>query len=205
MKVNKNLPNYLCIIRIVLIPFILFFLLDNCLVNGIPVYIRMLISGALFGIAMLTDMADGKIARRYNLVSDFGKFLDPIADKLLVVSVLMGFISVGLASSVAVILIVAREFLISGLRMQAAAKGEVIAASIWGKIKTATQGVVMSCSYIYLIVMYWLKDTSATMLTSPHGGVSFLPVQIAVWVLALITVISVIPYFVNGAKFIKMK
>lgn len=205
MKVNKNLPNYLCIIRIALIPFILFFLLDNCLVNGIPVYIRMLISGALFGIAMLTDMADGKIARRYNLVSDFGKFLDPIADKLLVVSVLMGFISVGLASSVAVILIVAREFLISGLRMQAAAKGEVIAASIWGKIKTATQGVVMSCSYIYLIVMYWWKDTSATMLTSPHGGVSFLPVQIAVWVLALITVISVIPYFVNGAKFIKMK
>ena len=135
MKVNKNLPNYLCITRIVLIPFVLLFLLDNPVVNGIPVYIRMLVSGAVFGIAMLTDMADGKIARKYNLVSVFGKFLDPIADKLLVVSVLMGFISVGLASSVAVILIVAREFLISGLRMQAAAKGEVIAASIWGKIK----------------------------------------------------------------------
>ena len=125
MKVNKNLPNYLCITRIMLIPFVLLFLLDNPVVNGIPVYIRMLVSGAVFGIAMLTDMADGKIARKYNLVSDFGKFLDPIADKLLVVSVLMGFISVGLASSVAVILIVAREFLISGLRMQAAAKGEV--------------------------------------------------------------------------------
>ena len=123
MKVNKNLPNYLCITRIVLIPFVLLFLLDNPVVNGIPVYIRMLVSGAVFGIAMLTDMADGKIARKYNLVSDFGKFLDPIADKLLVVSVLMGFISVGLASSVAVILIVAREFFISGLRMQAAAKG----------------------------------------------------------------------------------
>ena len=117
----------------------------------------------------------------------------------------MGFISVGLASSVAVILIVAREFLISGLRMQAAAKGEVIAASIWGKIKTGTQGVVMSCSYIYLIVMYWIKDTSVTMMSAPHDGISFLPVQIAVWVLAVITVISVIPYFVNGAKFIKMK
>ena len=113
MKVNKNSPNYLCITRIVLIPFVLLFLLDNPVVNGIPVYIRMLVSGAVFGIAMLTDMADGKIARKYNLVSDFGKFLDPIADKLLVVSVLMGFISVGLASSVAVILIVAREFLIS--------------------------------------------------------------------------------------------
>ena len=89
---------------------------------------------------------DGKIARKYNLVSDFGKFLDPIADKLLVVSVLMGFISVGLASSVAVILIVAREFLISGLRMQAAAKGEVIAASIWGKIKTGTHAVIVRFS-----------------------------------------------------------
>ena len=188
MKVNKNLPNYLCITRVALIPFVLLFLLDNPVVNGIPVYIRMLVSGAVFGIAMLTDMADGKIARKYNLVS-----------------VLMGFISVGLASSVAVILIVAREFLISGLRMQAAAKGEVIAASIWGKIKTGTQGVVMSCSYIYLIVMYWIKDTSVTMMSAPHDGISFLPVQIAVWVLAVITVISVIPYFVNGAKFIKMK
>ena len=63
----------------------------------------------------------------------------------------------------------------------------------------------MSCSYIYLIVMYWIKDTSVTMMSAPHGGISFLPVQIAVWVLAVITVISVIPYFVNGAKFIKMK
>ena len=112
MTVNKNLPNYLCIIRIVLIPFVLLFLLDNPVVNGIPVYIRMLISGAIFGVAMLTDLADGKIARKFDLVSDFGKFLDPIADKLLVVSVLIGFVSVGLASSVAVVLIVAREFLI---------------------------------------------------------------------------------------------
>lgn len=205
MKINKNLPNYLCIARIVMIPFVLLFLLDNPVVNGIPVYIRMLVSGALFGVAMFTDMADGRIARRYNLVSDFGKFLDPIADKLLVVSVLMGFISAGLASSVAVILIVAREFLISGLRMQAAAKGEVIAASVWGKIKTATQGVVMACAYIYVIVMYWLRDAAATTMAAPHADISFLPVRISVWALAVITVVSVVPYFVNGAKFIKMK
>ena len=186
MTVNKNLPNYLCIIRIVLIPFVLLFLLDNPVVNGIPVYIRMLISGAIFGVAMLTDLADGKIARKFDLVSDFGKFLDPIADKLLVV------------------LIVAREFLISGLRMQAAAKGEVIAANMWGKVKTATQGVVTAGSYIYLIVTLWLHDPAVTLM-SEVSDASFLPVRIAVWVLAAVTVISAVPYFVHGAKYIKMK
>ena len=204
MTVNKNLPNYLCIIRIVLIPFVLLFLLDNPVVNGIPVYIRMLVSGAIFGVAMLTDLADGKIARKFDLVSDFGKFLDPIADKLLVVSVLIGFVSVGLASSVAVVLIVAREFLISGLRMQAAAKGEVIAANMWGKVKTATQGVVTAGSYIYLIVTLWLHDPAVTLM-SEISDTSFLPVRIAVWVLAAVTVISAGPYFVHGAKYIKMK
>lgn len=204
MTVNKNLPNYLCIIRIVLIPFVLLFLLDNPVVNGIPVYIRMLVSGAIFGVAMLTDLADGKIARKFDLVSDFGKFLDPIADKLLVVSVLIGFVSVGLASSVAVVLIVAREFLISGLRMQAAAKGEVIAANMWGKVKTATQGVVTAGSYIYLIVTLWLNDPAVTLM-SEISDTSFLPVRIAVWVLAAVTVISAVPYFVHGAKYIKMK
>ena len=75
MKVNKNLPNYLCITRIVLIPFVLLFLLGNPVVNGIPVYIRMLVSGAVFGLAMLTDMADGKIARKYILSAISANFL----------------------------------------------------------------------------------------------------------------------------------
>ncbi len=204
MSVNKNLPNYLCILRIVLIPFVLFFLLDNCIVNSIPMYLRMLVSGVIFGIAMLTDMADGKIARKYNLVSDFGKFLDPIADKLLVISVFIGFVSVGLADSIAVILIVAREFLISGLRMQAASKGEVIAANKWGKFKTGTQGFVTAGSYIYLIVAYLVADPDVTAIAT-ETSVSFLPVRLAVWVLAVVTVITAIPYFISGAKYIKMK
>ena len=84
MKVNKNIPNIICWIRIGLIPFVLLFLLDNPLIASVSLSCRILISGMIFIVAMLSDIADGQIARRYNLVSQFGKFLDPIADKMLV-------------------------------------------------------------------------------------------------------------------------
>lgn len=203
MKVNKNLPNYICIFRIFMIPFVILFMLDNGIVNSIPMYIRMIIAGVLFAVAMLSDMVDGKIARKYNLVSDFGKFLDPIADKLLVISIMLVFVELNLCSSVAIIIIIAREFMISGLRMQAASKGEVIAANMWGKVKTTVQGVVMTGSFVYLIVMYCIKDMSVTTFAET-AGISYLPINIGMWVLAAVTVISAIPYFKNGAKYIKM-
>lgn len=129
-----NLPNKLTLFRVILIPFFVFFLLAPYF-NGYGNYIAV----AIFIIASLTDFLDGKIARKYNLVTNFGKFMDPLADKLLVCSALICLISLGRIPSWAVIIIIAREFIISGFRLIASDNGVVIAASYWGKFKTASQ------------------------------------------------------------------
>lgn len=129
-----NLPNKLTIFRVFLIPvFVLvYFLVGNPW-----------LSAAVFVIASLTDTADGYIARKYNLVTNFGKFADPLADKLLVCSAMICMVSVGVMPAWAVILIMAREFIISGFRTVAADNNIVIAASWWGKIKTIVQMVMI--------------------------------------------------------------
>lgn len=129
-----NLPNKLTLFRVILIPFFVFFLLAPYF-NGYGNYIAV----AIFIIASLTDFLDGKIARKYNLVTNFGKFMDPLADKLLVCSALICLISLGRIPSWVVIIIIAREFIISGFRLIASDNGVVIAASYWGKFKTASQ------------------------------------------------------------------
>ncbi|PWM43859.1 MAG: CDP-diacylglycerol--glycerol-3-phosphate 3-phosphatidyltransferase [Clostridiales bacterium] len=196
MKINKNIPNIICWIRICLIPFVLLFLLDSPMVESISVSSRILISGIIFIVAMLSDIADGKIARKYNLVSDFGKFLDPIADKMLVLGVLAAFIECGLSSSVPFLLILAREFLITGIRLTAASKGEVIAANIWGKIKTVVQGVVMSGMFVYMYVFSLINPTVSY---ADFAGVT----NICIWLIAVVTVGSVIPYIKNNGKYLR--
>jgi CDP-diacylglycerol--glycerol-3-phosphate 3-phosphatidyltransferase len=128
-------------IRIALIPFILVFLIPNSLTGGIPLQARLLTAGIIFGVAMLTDLFDGMIARKFDAVTNFGKFIDPIADKLLVICVMMAFVDMELISSIPVIIILAREFLVTGLRLAAAGKNVVVAANIWGKAKTMIQGI----------------------------------------------------------------
>ncbi|MCR5271896.1 MAG: CDP-diacylglycerol--glycerol-3-phosphate 3-phosphatidyltransferase [Lachnospiraceae bacterium] len=129
-----NLPNKLTLFRVLLIPFFVYFLLyDNW--SGYGNYIAL----AIFIIASLTDMLDGKIARKYNLVTNFGKFMDPLADKLLVSSALICLVSNGQLATWIVIIIISREFFISGFREVAADNGIVIAASYWGKFKTTFQ------------------------------------------------------------------
>jgi len=136
-----NLPNKITLFRVILTPvFIFFMLMPTIPYNNI-------IALAIFIIASLSDMLDGKIARKYNLVTDFGKFMDPLADKLLVCSSLILFVGLDRVNSVIVIVIIAREFIISGFRLVAADKGIVIAAGIWGKIKTAVS-MVMCCVVI---------------------------------------------------------
>ena len=134
-----NLPNKLTTLRVIMIPFFVFFLLWQ---NGENHTFRM-IALALFIIASLTDLLDGKIARKYNLVTNFGKFMDPLADKLLVISALICMIEVDLVSSWMVIIIVARELTVSILRAIAAADGKVIAASGGGKLKTISQMIAI--------------------------------------------------------------
>ena len=129
-----NLPNKLTLFRVILIPFFVFFLLAPYF-EGYGNYIAV----AIFIVASITDFLDGKIARKYNLVTNFGKFMDPLADKLLVCSALICLIQLESIPAWVVIIIIAREFIISGIRLIASDNGVVIAASYWGKFKTAFQ------------------------------------------------------------------
>lgn len=129
-----NLPNKLTLFRVILIPFFVFFLLAPYF-EGYGNYIAV----AIFIVASITDFLDGKIARKYNLVTNFGKFMDPLADKLLVCSALICLIQLESIPAWVVIIIIAREFIISGFRLIASDNGVVIAASYWGKFKTTFQ------------------------------------------------------------------
>lgn len=128
-----NLPNKLTILRVCMIPFFLFFMLTD-FVEGSK-YIAL----TIFIVASLTDLLDGYIARKYKLITNFGKFMDPLADKLLVSSALICFVELGSLPAWIVVIIISREFIISGFRLIASDKGLVIAASYYGKIKTVLQ------------------------------------------------------------------
>ncbi len=128
-----NLPNKLTVVRILLVPFFVLFLL----VDSIPLHFVWAL--LTFAAAAITDFFDGHLARKHNLVTTFGKFLDPLADKVLVLAAMIAFIELGFASSVVVIIVITREFLVTSLRLVAAGDGVVIAAGTSGKIKTASQ------------------------------------------------------------------
>jgi len=131
-----NLPNKLTVIRVLAIPVFLIFLYIS---KGIFRFLPLLI----FIGAAVTDAIDGHIARRDNLITDFGKFMDPLADKLLTASAFIAFVEIGYLSSWVVVLIISREFLVSGFRTLAASKGVTIAANPWGKIKTVFQMILI--------------------------------------------------------------
>ncbi len=149
-----NLPNKLTILRIIMIPFfVLFMLLDG----GVSQTYRY-IAAVIFIVASFTDLLDGKIARKYNLVTNFGKFMDPLADKLLVCSGLICFVGLGQLPAWFVIIIISREFIISGFRLVASDNGVVIAASYWGKFKTVSQ-MIMSVLLIVNIPALSILNT----------------------------------------------
>lgn len=144
-----NLPNRLTLLRICLVPLILLFMLplpNTNLFLGWNTFISswgQLVALLLFSIASLTDYYDGKIAREQNLITNFGKFLDPIADKMLVVSVLIAFVQTSRISALVPIIVIIREFIVTGVRLMASEKGVVIAASNLGKAKTVSQIVAI--------------------------------------------------------------
>ena len=172
-----NLPNKLTVLRVIMIPFFVFFLL---LENGANPTWRYL-SAAIFIVASFTDLLDGKIARKYNLVTNFGKFMDPLADKLLVCSALICLIQLEQLPAWIVIIIISREFIISGFRLVASDNGVVIAASYWGKFKTVFQMI----SVILLI----LNIPALSLIT-----------QICVWIALILTVVSLVDYIVKNHK-----
>ena len=165
-----NLPNKLTMLRVIMIPFFVFFMLTN--VGGAH---SQWIALVIFIAASLTDLLDGKIARKYNLITDFGKFMDPLADKMLVISAMICLVSMDRIPAWIVIVIVAREFIISGFRLIAADKGVVIAASYWGKFKTVFQ--------MAMVILMIADFPALSVLT-----------QLVMWIALVLTVISLIDY-----------
>ena len=158
-------------------------LADNFIRAGKPAYMLLAeyAAAALFIIASLTDMLDGKIARKYNLVTNFGKFMDPLADKLLVCSALICLIELGQLPSWMVIIIVSREFIISGFRLIAAEQGIVIAASYWGKFKTTFQMIAVILMIVDLPVLHILTVACT-------------------WIALVLTVVSLVDYIAKNHK-----
>lgn len=175
-----NLPNKITIFRVGMIPVFLVFML----VPGIPFHNY--IATAVFVIACISDAVDGHLARKNNLVTNFGKFMDPLADKLLVCSALICFVELNLMPAWMVIVIIAREFIISGFRTVAADSGVVIAASYWGKFKTIVQMIVC----IMLIVRL------------PFSWMRILE-EIFMWLALALTLISLFEYLWKNRKVIK--
>lgn len=143
-----NLPNKITLCRIILIPIMMIVPLFGIKSTLLGINVGNLISLAIFLIASFTDYLDGHIARKNNLVTNFGKFLDPIADKLLVITALIMFVEAGKLPAWIPVVIAAREFMVSGIRMLAAGEGNVIAASMLGKIKTVSQMIAISLAFV---------------------------------------------------------
>ena len=172
-----NLPNKLTVLRVIMVPFFVLFMLTD-LGGDANKWIAL----AIFCVASLTDMLDGKIARARHLVTNFGKFMDPLADKLLVCSAMICLIPVGKLPAWIVIIIIAREFIISGFRLIASDNGIVIAASYWGKFKTVSQ--------MFMIIL----------LIADFGGIFVMIENVLIWVSLILTVVSLIDYIAKNKQ-----
>ncbi|MEG0570131.1 MAG: CDP-diacylglycerol--glycerol-3-phosphate 3-phosphatidyltransferase [Oscillospiraceae bacterium] len=180
-----NTPNKLTILRVIMVPLFLLFLLMDFL----PYHLVYAL--VVFVFASLTDLVDGHLARKNNQVTTFGKFLDPLADKVLVMSAMIYFVQIGYASAVAIIIILAREFLVTSLRLAAVSSdGKVIAASIMGKVKTVVQMV----SIITILVL-----NAANQIVSITEFINIpLLANVLMWLSAVITVVSGLEYLIKN-------
>jgi CDP-diacylglycerol--glycerol-3-phosphate 3-phosphatidyltransferase len=190
-----NLPNKLTLLRTVLVPVFLIFVL----IDSIP--FNYTIALAVFAGASITDALDGHIARKNNLVTSFGKFLDPLADKVLVVSALAAFVDLKIISSVPLIIIVAREFMVSGLRLVTAGNGIVVAAGFWGKLKTAFTMVSVVFILIYLAVSGDFEWFGLNISNKINDVCDYI-IQILIWASTALTVISGLVYLKGYWKYI---
>ncbi|MDR2546271.1 MAG: CDP-diacylglycerol--glycerol-3-phosphate 3-phosphatidyltransferase [Lachnospiraceae bacterium] len=168
-----NIANKLTILRVLMIPVFLVFLLNPAL----PYHNWIALS--IFTAASLTDMLDGMLARKLDLITNFGKFMDPLADKLLVCAALVALVELGRIAAWMVIIIIAREFVISGYRLVAADSGTVIAAGIWGKLKTIAQ---------ILMVALLIADIAAIKLVT----------EVVIWIAIILTLVSMVEYMVRN-------
>ena len=190
-----NLANKITIARIFLVPVILFFLLTNLNLGQLSfsdftITYNQIIAVLIFIIAASTDGVDGYIARKNNLVTNLGKLLDPLADKLLVASVLISLVEMDKLNALIAIIIISREFAVTGLRQVALLEGKVMAASIWGKWKTGIQ--------ITMIIALLINNFPFTFINFPFD-------LIISWIAAIITLYSGIDYFVKNKSLIPIE
>ncbi len=182
---KMNLPNRLTVFRaILIIPFVILLLGGNTGWFGENALIPNVAALVIFIVASLTDLLDGRIARKYNLVTNFGKFMDPLADKLLVCSALIALIELGRLPAWIVIIIISREFIISGFRLIASDNGVVIAASYWGKFKTTFQMIMVCLMIIDIPALRALTD-------------------IIMWLALALTIISLADYLLKNRDVLK--
>ncbi|MEE0859580.1 MAG: CDP-diacylglycerol--glycerol-3-phosphate 3-phosphatidyltransferase [Acutalibacteraceae bacterium] len=185
-----NLPNKLTLFRIILVPFFVMFLL----IDGIP--FSGLWALIVFILASITDFLDGYLARKNNMVTDFGKFADPLADKILVMSAFCCFIEMGLIGAVPVIIVLFREFAVTSVRLISATKGKVVAANMWGKAKTVSQ----------IIAIITTLTLQAVLQFTGNGDLSFIfniITNVVVWISVALTIISGVVYLKDNVDLYK--
>lgn len=184
-----NTPNKLTVSRMVMVPFFMFFEL-------VPITrYHLLIALVIFAAASVTDAIDGRMARKYGLVTDFGKLMDPLADKLLVTAALVGFVQLGIADAWIAMIIIARELLVTSMRLVALSGGRVMAANIWGKVKTASQMSVIIL--VMLLCGLGLPGSAGELCRS----ISY----VLLWAAAAITAVSGVAYFIQNRELFRQK
>ena len=183
-----NTPNKLTISRMILTPIFLTVFL-------VSFKFHYAIALVLFVVASLTDLFDGKIARKNNIVTNFGKFADPLADKMLTTSAILGFVAAGYCNIWVLFIILFREFAISAMRLVAASDGVVIPANMWGKVKTTIQ---MVASIVIMLMLSIVFDFGVSVLETPLVIVA----NVLLWLMAAATLVSGIVYIIQGTKVI---
>lgn len=202
-----NLPNKLTILRIVLVPFFIAAIL-------IPFPAHYLVALAVFGAASLTDYFDGKIARKNNLVTNFGKFCDPLADKILVLSALVCFVQNGLCDALVVIVVLFREFAVMSVRLLAASDGKVVAANIWGKVKTVTQIIAIIIIFVLQFALEIINTAFPSIPAEYTLGLAavyhldfifYIIGETALWISTIFCIISGVIYLNDNKEYISLK
>ena len=186
-----NLPNKLTMLRVLLVP--VFMVFAGLSTYGTPDFAAgyYLLAGVIFAVASFTDYLDGHLARKHHLVTDFGKFMDPLADKMLTTAAFLYMMRDGVCHPVVLAIILFREFAVAGVRMNAAAQGTVIAANMWGKVKTVLQ--------MLTIILYYLSAALAS--PASIGGVMLMAWALC-WLVALVTALSGARYLWDNRQFI---